>query len=313
MTSLDLRAQRAAAGIRASVAASPATPPIDFRGAARMRFMTQATMAVSAVAAVAAAFVIMGTVIQTPAPVPVAPAASTTTSSTLAPSTTDVPATTTAPTPAVPTSEVPPVPTETTTTTVVTTTTTHTTTTTTLAPDTTPPDFKILSPENNQVFQNKVVTFSGTTEIGAKVFAGRYEATVTGTGEWSIALTLSPGRNVATLIATDAAGNETSATVVVFLEATEPKPDRDWEFIAHRVNGSSSETPPFDVYWGTGKPGTVIQVLSEYGSKSTEIDTDGDWEVLVHFSTAPANIEFQVKVNDFEGSELTFGFIYFVE
>ena len=311
MTSLDLRAQRAAAGIRASVAASPATPPIDFRGAARMRFMTQATMAMSAVAAAAVAFVIMGTVIQTPAPVPVAPAASTTTSSTLAPSTTDVPATTTDPTPAVPTSEVPPVPTETTTTTVVTT--THTTTTTTLAPDTTPPDFKILSPENNQVFQNKVVTFSGTTEIGAMVFAGRYEATVTSTGEWRIALTLSPGRNVATLIATDAAGNETSATVVVFLEATEPKPDRDWEFTAHRVNGSSSETPPFDVYWGTGKPGTVIQVLSEYGSKSAEVDTDGDWEVLVHFSTSPANIEFQVKIKDFEGSKLTFGFIYFVE
>jgi len=304
MTALDLRAQRAAAGIRSSVAASPATPSMDLRGAARMRFMTHASMGVAAAAAAAAAFVIMGSVFQTPSPAPAPPAGTASTTTTVvAPTTSLTPSTTAVPIP-VP----PPTPT-TTTTTIPATTTSTTTTTTTTPPDTTPPAFKILSPEHNQTFEVKVVTFWGTVEPGATVFAGRYEATVAG-GEWSIALTLAPGRNSATLVATDAAGNQTSATVVVFLEIPKEDPPQDWEFTANRVNGSSTKNPPYDVYWGTGKPGTAIQILSEFGSGSVEVDAEGGWEVKVYFPTAPPNDEFVVKVKDFTGAKFTFGFTY---
>jgi large repetitive protein len=305
MTALDLRAQRAVSGIRSSVAASPATPVMDLRGAARMRFMTHATMGIAAAAAVAATFVILGSVIQMPTPSPAPPAGSGTTTTTVAPPTTSTPPSTTeVPVP------IPPPPSTTTPTT--TSSTTTTTTSTTVPPDTTPPAFEILSPEHNQTFEVKVVTFSGTVEPGATVFAGRYEATVTDGGEWSIALTLSPGRNSATLVATDAAGNQTSATVVVFLEVPKEDPPVDWEFTANRVNGSSTKNPPYDVYWGTGKPGTVIEIVSEFGSGSVEVDAEGGWEVKVTFPTAPANEEFVVKVKDFTGAKFTFGFMYVV-
>jgi Glucodextranase, domain B len=301
MTALDLRAQRAAAGIRSSVAASPATPAMDLRGAARMRFMTHASMGVAAAAAAVAAFVIMGSVFEAPSPAPAPPAGTASTTTTVAPPPTSLaPSTTAVPTP------VPP-PSSTTTTTIPATTTSTTTATT--PPDTTPPAFKILSPEHNQTFEVKVVTFSGTVEPGATVFAGRYEATVAG-GEWSIALTLVPGRNTATLVATDAAGNQTSATVVAFLEVPKEDPPQDWEFTANRVNGSSTKNPPYDVYWGTGKPGTAIQILSEFGSGSVEVDAEGGWEVKVYFPTAPPNDEFVVKVKDFTGAKFTFGFTY---
>ncbi|GBE24425.1 hypothetical protein BMS3Bbin02_00696 [bacterium BMS3Bbin02] len=306
MTALDLRAQRAVAGIRSSVAASPATPVMDLRGAARMRFITHATMGVAAAAAAVVAFVIMGSVIQTPSPSPAPPAGTGTTTTTVVVPTTVTPSTTAVPVP------IPPPTTSTTTTSTTSTTTTSTTTTTTIPVDTTPPAFKILSPEHNQTFEVEVVTFSGTVEPGATVFAGRYEATVTDGGEWSIALTLAPGRNTATLVATDAAGNQTSATVVVFLEVPKPDPPADWEFTANRVKGSSTKSPPYDVYWGTGKPGTAIQILSEFGSGSVEVDAEGGWEVKVFFPTAPENNEFVVKVKDFTGAKFTFGFIYIV-
>ena len=79
--------------------------------------------------------------------------------------------------------------------------------------DTTPPGIQILHPEEGQVFETKKVVFEGTTEPGARVFAGEYEADVDDAGNWRIVLFLSPGSNQATLRAKDAAGIEDCPTV----------------------------------------------------------------------------------------------------
>ena len=95
-------------------------------------------------------------------------------------------------------------------------------------PDTTPPRFEILHPEDGQRFDVREVVFEGHVEPGSRVFAGDYEADVRDDGTWRIVLLLSPGRNVATLKAIDRAGNVNEDTVTVYLDAETDKP-RDEE------------------------------------------------------------------------------------
>lgn len=204
----------------------------------------------------------------------------------------------------------------------------ETTTTTTLAPvtttseapaDTTPPPLAITTPKPDQHFEEDVTEFRGTTEPGATVFAGEYEANVDGEGNWSIVLILSPGANGARFVASDAAGNQTEARVTVHYDVPEPTtttttkaPEEEWEFTANSVYGFCEENPPFDVYWGTAAPGTPIYVESEYGSGSTEANGNGDWELKVFFPEAPAEVEFTVKVKDNKGNKFLFGFQHLI-
>ncbi len=191
--------------------------------------------------------------------------------------------------------------------------------------DTTPPGLVILHPVEGQVFETKEVVFEGTTEPGARVFAGSYEADVNDDGIWRIVLFLSPRGNHATLKARDAAGNISEASVSVFYEATpveEPKdepqeeeqpkeePEATWEFNAYQVYGEGSESPPYDVFYGHGKPGTVIFVKSEYGSGETVVNDNGEWEIKVFFEGAPVGKGILVKVKDEFGNYQTFEFTH---
>jgi hypothetical protein len=199
-----------------------------------------------------------------------------------------------------------------------------------------PPDLMILHPVEGQVFERKEVAFEGITEPGARVFAGDYEADVDQEGNWRIVLILSPGGNHATLRAVDRAGNVSEASVSVFYQAPadepkeeEPPADKpkeeeppadepkeevpgeeeaDWYFEAHQVYGECSETPPFDVFYGHGKPGTRITVVSEYGDGATEVNDQGEWEIKVYFEGAPVGKGILVKVKDEFGNYQTFEF-----
>ena len=180
--------------------------------------------------------------------------------------------------------------------------------------DTTPPPLDISTPRQDQHFEIDKIEFRGTTEPGASVFAGKYEANVDDEGNWSIVLILSPGANGALFTAADAAGNETQARVTVHLDVPEATttttkaPKEEIEFTAHNVYGFCEEEPPFDVYWGTAPSGTPIYVESEYGSGSTAANDKGEWELSVTFPEAPANKEFTVKVKDDKGNKVLFGF-----
>ena len=194
---------------------------------------------------------------------------------------------------------------------------------TTESEDSTAPALTITHPSEGSTVDEKMITFTGMTEPGARVFAGRYEAEVASSGEWHILLVLSEGANLARFTAEDAAGNEASATVTVNyapptpVTTTEPKGETPTtakeelaEFSASATYGSCTETPPFDVYYGTGQPGSTVFVTSEHGSGSVEVGPEGQWQVEVTFTTAPAGVIFPVKVSDEFGRKVTLEFVY---
>ncbi|MDX1448554.1 MAG: hypothetical protein R3246_05770 [Acidimicrobiia bacterium] len=175
---------------------------------------------------------------------------------------------------------------------------------TTLA-DTIPPSITIDTPFDGQVFETDRITFMGTTEPGARVFGGPYEATVDADGNWSIVLILSKGSNRATFTAIDAAGNEASANVTAIYEPVSkttvpPKPPEKEPapFVAHATWLECAEDPPYDEYYGTGEPGSTVMVVSEWGSGDTTVGSDGSWYVKVFFPKAPKGVAFDVKVKD---------------
>ena len=309
MTTLDARARRAAHAINAGVAEFTPAASFDVVVVRQQRWRTfRAAFA----GAVAAAIIVLAGIAVTPSQRPeVADIPTTVVEPTVPPQPEIVPP------PIVTTSDVPE--TTVTTSTIEAPPATTTSTTTSSPADMTPPPLTITSPEQDQHFETDVIEFRGTTEPGATVFAGRYEATVDSNGNWSIRLVLAPGANGALFVATDAAGNQAEARVTVHYDVPEPtttttttKPPREIEFTAHSVYGSCEETPPYDVYWGTAPPGTPIYVESEYGSGATEANASGDWEIKVFFPDAPPEKAFGVKVKDNNGNKKLFEFIHFV-
>lgn len=193
-----------------------------------------------------------------------------------------------------------------------------TSTTTTDPPDLDPPLLDITSPEDGQIFERREVAFEGITEPGAQVFAGKYEADVNSNGEWRIVLILNEGSNVARFVARDPAGNESEASVTVFYVVELPTTttstttieEKLAEFTANASYGSCSETPPYDVYYGTGQPGSIVKITSEYGSASVEVGAKGHWERKVIFENAPGGEPFIVHLRDEFGREADFEFVY---
>ncbi len=296
---LDERARQASAGLRSTVAASSISSPVP--GAAVWQWVPRALAALGTAAAiVAVAILTIQVAPQTPAPITQPPDGTVIpefvppiedtllTTDEAAPTTTgrsDPPASTagTAVTPA----------------------------DTVASADVVAPLLTIVSPVNGEMFETDVVRFAGTTEPGAVVRAGRYEADVASDGRWSIVLILSPGSNRALFTAIDAAGNEATAQVIVDYKrpvvetttTTKPKEETTTttkvdfvEFSANQVYGTCPSSPPFDVFWGTAQPGTKVTVSSEYGSGSVTANADGGWEVRVEFPDAPAGVFFPVTV-----------------
>jgi hypothetical protein len=79
------------------------------------------------------------------------------------------------------------------------------------AVDVFPPLLRVWSPAEGEVTDRRVYRFEGIADPDAEVVAaGRYPVTVEAHGAWTVALVLSPGGNLATITATDAAGNTTT-------------------------------------------------------------------------------------------------------
>jgi len=185
---------------------------------------------------------------------------------------------------------------------------------TTTTADTVAPIIEILSPTDGQVFEEKTITFSGITEPGARVLAGPYEATVDVDGSWSIKLVLDEGENRAVFTAIDAAGNEAIAVVTPVYQppapvtsTTKPKPEIE-AFTANATWIECSSEPPFDEYYGTGQPGSWVEVVSPYGSGETIVGADGTWYVKVTFDV-PLGKRIEVKVKDQYGRAQWFPFV----
>lgn len=305
MTMLDDRARQAAEAIERSVADYGA--PAGGFAAARRRHAVWAG-AGWAFAGAAAAAAVVGATLFTPVEEP--DPATTLPEPTVVTTEAPVVDTTAAPSPA---PDVPPPNTESPPTTEAPTTTLAPTTTV----DTTAPGLAVTSPADGAHFEQTIVTFSGETEPGATVIAGgKWPATVDAEGHWSIQLVLAPGANGASFVATDAAGNQASARITVYYDAPEPTttstteaPAAGKEFTASATYYSCSESPPYDVYYGTADPGTLITISSEYGSAVVEVNGEGQWEKKVHFETAPYGVPFLVTVKDHTGKKKQFEFV----
>lgn len=79
-------------------------------------------------------------------------------------------------------------------------------------------------------------------------------------------------------------------------------------FTANQAFATSSDDPPHGLYYGTGTPGTIVEIISAYGSGSVTVGTGGQWEVSVPFPTAPLAQPFEVKAKDHTGAKVVFTF-----
>lgn len=174
--------------------------------------------------------------------------------------------------------------------------------------------FTIKSPSDGTHVENKVVRFSGEAADGVTIHRGKYTAEAKN-GTWSMELVLSPGKNKVAFEAKDGQGHFDSAVVTVYYDAPkeeeDPKEDdepKDVKFTANQKYGSCGEEVPYDVFWGTAKPGAKIEASSPYGSNSTTANDKGHWELKVKFPDAPVGETFKVKINSSDGGYQKFHF-----
>jgi hypothetical protein len=95
---------------------------------------------------------------------------------------------------------------------------------TTTARDTTPPDLHVDSPSDGAKVEDRVVTFSGTSEAGAKVYSGPYDAAVDDDGNWTLRLVVSSEGSNAKITAEDTAGNTATVSILVTYSPPPPPP-----------------------------------------------------------------------------------------
>jgi hypothetical protein len=196
------------------------------------------------------------------------------------------------------------------------------------AEDSHDPAFTITNPADGSHVKSKVVAFGGTYDDGTTVHRGKYVASQH-EGEWGMELVLSPGLNRVAFKGITSAGEYVVATVNVYYDAPEKdvateeskgeshdkkeetKDESEHEnvaFMAYQKYGSCGEEVPYDVFYGSAKPGTKISAISEYGSNSTTANDDGQWEMKVIFPEAPSGKTFNVKIKASTGESKTFSF-----
>ncbi len=82
----------------------------------------------------------------------------------------------------------------------------------------------------------------------------------------------------------------------------ETSPPPDGSFTATYGSGESSESPPWDEYFGTAPPDSAVAISSPYGSGSTTTDPDGYWSTTVEFPAAPVGETFSVTLTNEAGT-----------
>ncbi|MEZ5176314.1 MAG: hypothetical protein R2823_08940 [Acidimicrobiia bacterium] len=169
-----------------------------------------------------------------------------------------------------------------------------------------PPRFAITSPADGSETDDRVILVRGTVEPGAKVYYGDRKAHVDG-DDWKIEVKLKAGKNTLTFKAKDKEGNKSVATIHVWYVGDD---EPGYEFWAAQTYGSCSENPPYDIFYGKGKPGSVVEVGSAWGSGRAEVSDEGHWELKVFFEGAPVGEPFKVIVQASTGEEKHLKFTY---
>lgn len=166
------------------------------------------------------------------------------------------------------------------------------------------PAIAVLGPADGATVTSEEVTFSGTTEPGARVAVGDFDADVDEDGRWSLLLVAAPGPNTVTFVATDTAGNSASTTVTVDYQPAssadgpdeEPASDEPAATTLTATQQSSvlGSAPHSNTYTGTAAPGAKVAVVSTHGTGHGWADDAGRWQVVVDFDPPPGETTFTV-------------------
>lgn len=162
---------------------------------------------------------------------------------------------------------------------------------------------EITNLHNEMKVDDGEIKVKGVISTNATVKVNGVKATVNDDLTWYAWIGLEPGWN--RIVATAFNDFGEAKDVVEIFRVTKDTV----EFTANQVYGSCGEEIPYDVFHGTATPGTVIHVLSEFGSGETVSDESGHWEIRVEFPQAPYFEEFQVKVKASTGEYKYFGFV----
>ena len=146
----------------------------------------------------------------------------------------------------------------------------------------------ILRPENGATVHEPVIGIKGLTHPRATLNLGRRTIDVDHEGMWHVEVELEQGENVFVFHAS-LGDQEADARLKVVYE----KPI-DKRFTANQKYEASDDSPPYNVYWGTGTPGAEVVVKSRFGRGATEVNEEGHWELRVTFPEAPCNETFGV-------------------
>ena len=140
--------------------------------------------------------------------------------------------------------------------------------------------------------------FVGTGQPGSVVVAsspyGSAEKVIGESGEYELKL-LMPGApaGAAVPVQVTNTGSDQTFSFELRIPAEEPA---FVEFTANAVYETCDEVVPYNEYFGTAMPGTVVLISSPYGSAEVVAGEDGGWEKLVEFPSAPRDASFVVQV-----------------
>jgi len=121
-----------------------------------------------------------------------------------------------------------------------------TTTTTTKPRDTTPPPLKITSHSDGDTVTGSYVIFRGTSEAGAFVRSGPFDADTDEDGHWSLGLVMVDGDNRVILTAIDPAGNSRELKITVHYDEPQTTTTRA---APTTTKPSSTTTAPAQTTW----------------------------------------------------------------
>ncbi|MFQ5909617.1 MAG: S8 family serine peptidase [Thermoplasmata archaeon] len=117
-----------------------------------------------------------------------------------------------------------------------------------------PPALQVLSPTNGTTVALPTVTVSGTTEPGATLSVNGILALVSGTGDFSVDISLFEGANWIDVSSLDEAGNENRTVLLVILDTNAPS-----LVVLSPEDGLYTNSDPISVE-GQTEPGAVVEV-----------------------------------------------------
>lgn len=173
-----------------------------------------------------------------------------------------------------------------------------------------------LEPRAARAVQSLRTSVARVEPVGVQAVARRHRRSLVTGLAGALAITLISVVAASALPAFLDRPQEVAATTIPVDEARETPTvivpgDKEYPGVAaagvFQHNTSSTDSEPFAKFFGAAAPGTVVSVISEYGSASTVVGLMGEFVLKVPFTDPPPGVEFAVTVIVGDDA-FTFGF-----